>query len=68
MFYFYLFAIMLNFPGVSNQIFFKEGLDNLKSASFSLYRSIATALVKSAFLHASYGPKNVKLPPFFSSP
>jgi hypothetical protein len=28
-------------------------LDNLKSASFSLYHSIATALVKSAFLHAS---------------
>jgi hypothetical protein len=29
-------------------------------------RSIATALVKSAFLHASYGPKNVKLYPPFS--
>jgi hypothetical protein len=43
-------------------------VDNLKSASFSLYRSIATALVKSALLHASYGTNNVKLPPFFSSP
>jgi len=28
--------------------------------------SIATALVKSPFLHASYGPKNVKLYPHFS--
>jgi len=46
----------------------KLTIDNLKSASFSLYRSIATALVKSALLHASYEPKSAKLPPFFSSP
>ena len=30
--------------------------------------SIVTSLVKSALLHVSYGPKSVKLPPFFSSP
>jgi len=46
----------------------KFRVKEVKSASFSLYCSIATALVKSALLHASYRPKNAKLPPFFSLP